>query len=138
MTAGFNRVCHLAHIRDAPFGRGKEMKDSTVVPDVVGMRREFGRGDVGRDPGDVLRCVAETRFCDFDRFFGEIKNSEVFATAREEIVYERGFSAADINEGGGANVGGAFDEGERGFEVSAIPTQRLVRLRCVDFFPMEF
>ena len=56
--------------------------------------------------------MAKAGFCDFDCFFGKIQDGEVFAAAGEEVVYKSGFAAADINDGSGANVRSAFDQGE--------------------------
>ncbi len=137
MAAGPNGVDGLPHISPPFFGSSEEVEDGAIVPNVVGVMRKLGGGDIGGDPGDVCRCPAEARFCSLDGRFGKVEEGDVAAAASKEIVNERGFAPADINDGGKANVRGALDEGEGSLEMSAIPAERFVRFGGVDFFPMQ-
>ena len=48
-------ACHLADVGETVARRGKEMKDSTVVPHIVSRGLQVESGDVSNKPPDTLR-----------------------------------------------------------------------------------
>ena len=54
VAAGLDCVGELADVGAAIVGGGEEVKDGAVVPEVVCGGCEFGLGDVGDEPVDVL------------------------------------------------------------------------------------
>jgi len=75
------------------------MEDSPVMPDVETKWREFHLKDIVHKPLYSLREWAQPPHCHVYCFLRNIENANICVSAEYKIIRQRGFAAADINDG---------------------------------------
>ena len=99
MASGSNRGSGLPDIRGALLRRGQKMKNGAIMPDVVSLRREVNGGDIADKPRHAFCRSAQSFLRYVNRGFGNVQDGDVLVAARDEIVNERRFAPADVDNG---------------------------------------
>jgi hypothetical protein len=100
MPSRSDGVSNLANISPALFRAGQEMEDGAVVPNVVGAPRKFEFGDVANDALNAISKFFQPLLGNIDCGLRDIEDGDVRIAPGQQVIDERGFSAANIDDGG--------------------------------------
>jgi hypothetical protein len=87
------------------------------VPDVVRSWLQFGERDVADEPLDLVCECSHALFAHVDSGLGNIQHGDVLVSPRQEIIGQRGFAPANVDDGGRRPCSGSFDKRKRRFEM---------------------
>jgi len=136
VTSGFHGVDDLTDIRVTVARRGKEMKDSSVVPYIVSRGIQVHFSDVCDEPMYAVGGFAQSFPVRIDGRLRNIEDGDVLVSAGEKVIDQRGFTAANINDRSRPTRSRLLYQGERRLKVRTVPTDCVGGFLCVDFFPM--
>src|SRR5882757_3270425 len=103
------RTRNVLNVGDSLVYCRQKMKYGPVMPNIVSKRLEFRIEDIGNKPMNVVRSFSHALFRDIDRCLGNIEDSDVLISARDEVVGQSGFAAAYINNEGRKTRAGSFN-----------------------------
>jgi hypothetical protein len=117
ISSGLHCAGNLADVGDTVARRGKEMKDSAVVPHIVSREIQFDLSDVGDEPMDTLRGSSQSFPVRIDGGLRNIEDVDGLVSTGEKVIDQGGFTAADVDDRGGATNSRLLYQGERGLKV---------------------
>jgi hypothetical protein len=85
----FTELNHLANISPTVGCRSQKVKDSAIMPNIVGIRLQFSQRDVGDEPMDPLRRTPQPLLAGCDGSLRDIEYRDFGITATEEVVHKR-------------------------------------------------
>lgn len=131
-----DRPRHVPDIRVACFRGREEVEDRAIVPKIVHPWGEFNFDYVTGDPLNAFGSCFQAFLGHIDCGLRYIQNGDVLVASREEVIYESGFAPTNVYDGCGFVSDRSRYQGERGFEVGTIPTERVRRFVGVNRIPM--
>lgn len=99
MAALPDRVPYCIDISNALLPRREKMEHGAIVPNVISAWNEIGFGNVRNDPVNPFGGLFQTCPSHVDCGLGDIKDGYVLIAFGKEIIHERGFTAAYVNDG---------------------------------------
>ena len=109
MAARLNRTRDLPNVGGPLFWRGEEMKNSAVMPHVIGRRVQLDPSDICSHPVNSTCDLLQPLLGGVDRHLRNIQDRDVLKSSREQVIYKCGFTSAYIDDRRGANTDGSFD-----------------------------
>jgi len=137
MASRLHCVGNLANICRTVAKQGKKMKHCSVMPHIVSRTRQFDLCDIGDEPMHALKGLAQPFSVHIDGCLRDIEDCDVLVPTGEEVIDERGFTSAYIDNGCREVASGTFDELQRGLKVRSVPTDCVWSFLRVDLFPMS-
>src|SRR5713226_384257 len=113
------------------------MEYCAIVPYVVSPGCQLGFANIGDEPLDAFRGCPQPPFGHVDGSLRNIKHGDVLVSASKQIVNQRRFATANINNSGRTCGRGSFYEFKGCLEVGTIPADGVWRLLSVDPLPMS-
>ena len=109
MAARLNRTRDLPNVGGPLFWRGEEMKNSAVMPHVIGRRVQLDPSDICSHPVNSTCDLLQPLLGGVDRYLRNIQDRDVLKSSREQVIYKCGFTSAYIDDRRGAITDGSFD-----------------------------
>lgn len=109
MAGRFNRSYDLSDVSDALLRVGEEVKNGSVVPNVVGLRLQFDLHNIRHQPMNSVCVAAQSSLRRLDRYLRNIQDCDILKSSRKQVIYKRGFAPAYVDDGCGTIVGRPFD-----------------------------
>jgi len=119
------------------FWFGQEMQDCPVVPHFEAILDELELRHVGDDPIDRARSLAQATLSDRHRRSRDIDDGDRADAAVEQIVHQRGCTAADVDHSRSRVHPGLDQQLERSLEMSSISAHLIGGFGRVDLFPVS-
>jgi hypothetical protein len=98
MAVASHRVAHGLHVPATFFWLHEKMIYGSVVPHIIAVTWEIGRGNVGLDPGHRTSTSAEALPRKFKCSSNNIKHGYVLIALCEKFIHEAGSPPAHIND----------------------------------------
>ena len=133
-----NGASDLANVRNTLLRIREEMKDSPVMPNVISPRPQLHLRYVRDQPVNSLCGLSQPLPAGLDGDLRDIQDCDVLKSSCDQVVNERGFASAYVDDRSGKITRGSFDQGQRGFQVLAVPAHLVGRFGGVNFLPMRF
>ena len=97
--ASMRSASDLADIGNTVARGSKKMKDGAVVPHVVCGERQFHSSNIGSKLIYTVRSCPEAFPICVNGGLCNVEDSDVFVSARKEIINQGGFTATNIDDG---------------------------------------
>jgi len=110
MAAEFHCILHLAHVGVPIGGLGQEVEDGAVVPDVAVLLGQRDGCDVAQKPRHRVRAPGEPVAGDVDGALGDVEHAEAAVSPIEQVIDQRRFTGADVDDASVALSGRGGDE----------------------------
>ena len=115
----------------------QEVKNGAIVPDIEAVHGKTHLRSVRPQPSDPSTSRAQAGTCHLQRGFRNVEHCDGAVSTCEQVVHQRGRSAADINDRRrGITLSDTLDERNGSLEMGTKPTHLIRRLRTVNLLPM--
>lgn len=98
VPAGPYRVRHLAHVRGTIVLVGEKVKHGTVMPHVEFTAAKRVRCDITATPIHCAGAFTKTSLRHLECGCGDIQDGQISISPAEQVIYQRRFTAANIND----------------------------------------